>query len=200
MNNLLHSLIIPGRPTIGPLPLSDLRERLRNERGSTDNATVVVHARMGDQFMPLHLYEELWIATLPPECAVTCPHCEALQPRCTPGERKCVRCGAKLAIDKNYKAELGADPSRPWMYVAIPATIGLVVFAVVFPNDVGMWLSCTLAFGAPWIAAIRQRVIYTNGYKSTAREDPVTYALAILILGFLTIAGLVMLVFAVSAM
>lgn len=185
---------------MGPLPLSELREWLRKERGSTNNATVVIHARMGDQFMPLHLYEELRIATLPPECAVVCPHCETLQPRCAPGECKCVRCGAKLVIGGNYKAELGANPNRPWQYVGIAGVIGLIVFGVVVPNNMGLWLSWTLGFGAPWIAMIRQGVGFSKGYKFTARKNPWLYGFSVVALGVATILGLLLVVLEMVSM
>lgn len=187
MKEILHSLVIPGQPKIGPLLLSELRERLRKERRSTENATVVIHASLGDQFMPLRLYQELRIATLPPECAVICPHCEALQPRRTPGKHKCVRCGANLIIDENYKAELATDPTRPWKAVSLVALVGLIVFLLVVPNEIGLWSSWTICFGVPAIAMIRQGVVWTNGYKSTARHDPVTYGLAVLVTGAFTI-------------
>jgi hypothetical protein len=193
VSELLHTVIVPAGSRIGPLPLDALRERLR-QQPVPDDATLVIHARLGDRLMPIGRHPQLRAASLPLENSVACPHCDTIQPPSKPGELKCVRCGTLLVISEDYIAALGSNPRRFW-YLSIPGMLGIFVFTKLYPS--GIWLGASLAasFGVLLGMMFRQGVAYSIGGKLTARKDPIFYGLAILGVGIFTLGGLGLFVF-----
>lgn len=193
MKDYLHTVVIPGGASIGPLSLAELRERLRREPVPEDS-TVIIHTRLGDQLVPINRHPELRTDKLLPENSVVCPHCETTQPLSMPGEVKCVRCGTKLVISETYAITLGSDPKLLW-YLSLPGLFGLLAFAKPYPSEIGFWTSLTTAFGVPLIMMLRQGVAYSKTGKYTAHEAPILYAIAVTVAGAFTLLGFVFLIF-----
>lgn len=184
-----------NRLPIGPLSLVELRERLRKDP-APDDSTLIIHTRLGDQVMLLGYHPTLRSSRIQPPDSVVCPHCDTIQPTCTPGERPCVRCGTNLIISDAYEATLGSDPKTFW-YLSLPGIAGFLVFSKLYPSDLGLWTSILVAFGVPFVLMIRQGVAYGRGGKFTAREDPIFYTMALAIVGMFALLGLVLLIFTI---
>lgn len=196
MKDCLHTVIIPGKPSIGPLPLLELRERLRREPVS-DEATVLIHTRLGDHAMPLGRHPILRERSIQPANSVVCPHCESTQPTVTPGTTKCTRCGTTLIVSDGFEVTLGSDPKRPWL-LSILGLVGLLCFTKIYPNQVGFFASLSVGFGVPFVMMLRQGVIWGRYGKFTAREAPILYATMVALCGLAAFVGIVMLFVALT--
>ena len=193
MNDELYTVVVPGRCSIGPLPMTELRERLRRDP-VPDDATLICHHRLGDQCRPIDRYPELCIGSLFPENSVVCPHCETAQPTCAPGERTCVRCGARLIISATFEVALGSDPKRLW-YLSYPGLIGMLVFGKLYKSDIGLWSSIAEAFGILFYLMFRQGVFYGRTTKISAHDAPILYALMLATTGSISLLAVVLLAY-----